>query len=833
VKSSQRLNRRSGRNTSRKKKPPVILFVGLAVAFAVVFGATLTVLKSNNPQSRQMKGYKKAEKTDASTTTIPGRPAVRPPVAETASTTFKDISDFAKENPDAYGEIIEMYRKISKSTDNENDRRRAVISINSLQKKWAGAAAEALDGVQNNVKAHLAALQFGMAEAALEEFPISLLHRGVADEIEKVRLQINEAKVAFISELKTEGEPLLKRVSGDLSREDLTTLNSILKRTKRDDLGLTFRQAREVGDFSKRVSTAVSRHRAHAGKLIALKDQFWDSYRHLIRSKQFEQARNTVHQSEALSEEERNLLAQHTSVVEKSLVPASRNLPIVKALYEFYFGDEAESISQFRLASKSGEDVRLYLDLLGADLPEWMRGVFEIPDESSDSHGNTIRTGVEKPSGLPHEVRHKSSGIHFVLLPAGQFRMGSLETEQGRKPDEGPVHSVEITRPFYMGKYEITGADWRKANGAKFVYTRGEDFPLTKIRKLTAMMFASQLSRQLPLGRIRLPTEAEWEYACRAGSTAPMHYGSDPEYTRTMDYGWFKENSGGKVRPAGMKKPNRWGLYDMIGNVWEFVLDNYDVYPTEPKKDPYYPPVGNDTRTIRGGGVLSPASQLRSAARSRIRYAATGEIHGFRLMVEHPRREPGIAGLANPVFKNMFTSKAQDSWVRSGDAFFNWGSGLGWTDGGPGGIVYTAKKFRNFILRFDCLASDLVRSDAGISFPVNGPDITNDKTENTFEIELSGTNTGTVFYKGETFQSTELPLQPGWNSIELVVWEREVFTTREGAVITHWQRPSLDEGFLTIEGAKQQFCFRNFRILELQQKPAALIKRLAEQAMSL
>jgi hypothetical protein len=171
--------------------------------------------------------------------------------------------------------------------------------------------------------------------------------------------------------------------------------------------------------------------------------------------------------------------------------------------------------------------------------------------------------------------------------------------------------------------------------------------------------------------------------------------------------------------------------------------------------------------------------------------------------------------------------------VRSGDAFFNWGSGLGWTDGGPGGIVYTAKKFRNFILRFDCLASDLVRSDAGISFPVNGPDITNDKTENTFEIELSGTNTGTVFYKGETFQSTELPLQPGWNSIELVVWEREVFTTREGAVITHWQRPSLDEGFLTIEGAKQQFCFRNFRILELQQKPAALIKRLAEQAMSL
>lgn len=821
------------RDTPRKKKIPIALYAGLTTAIAVVIGITVMVFDSGGPQPHRMVGYKKIEKTVASTTTIPKPPSAGQVPLKTTFATFKEVNDYVKENPDAYGEIIGMYRKISDSIDNVNDKMRADALINSWKRKWEEAAAEALNGTQNNLKAHLAASQFGMAQTALNDFPVALLHQGVVEEIEKLRLQIEAAKDAFIAELKSRGKPILEKEPGDLSREDISTLNWVLKRTQSGELGLSFLQAKEVRDFSKQVSSAVSRYRAHEDRRIALKSQFWDSYRRLITSKQFEQARTTVQEAEPLEAEEKSLLIRHTSLIEKSLEPAARNMPLEKALYQFHFGEERDSIPEFELASKSGQDVRLYLHLLGADLPEWMSGAFEIPEESEDSHGNPIRKGVDKKSGLPFEIRNRSSGIHFMLLPAGQFMMGSPETEQDRHSDEGPLHPVGITRPFYMGKYEVTGADWEKANGAKWAYARGEDFPLTEIRKLTAMMFASQLSRQLAGGRLRLPTEAEWEYACRAGSITPLHYGTDPEYAMTADYGWFKENSGGKVRPAGMKKPNDWGLYDMIGNVWEYVLDNYDVYPTEPETDPYYPPIGTIPRTIRGGGVLSDAGQLRSAERSRSRFGASDESNGFRLMLEQPRKEHQVPGMPNPVFKNLFKAREQKSWVRSGDGFFNWGSGLGWTDGGPGGIVYTAKKYQNFILRFDCLASDLLKSDAGIFYPMNGQDLTRDKTEHTFKIELSGPRTGSISHKDETLQSTELPLQPGWNSIELVVWERDVYTTREGVALTHWQRPSAKEGLLAIEGVAQQFCLRNFRILELQQKPAEFMKSLNDKAAAL
>lgn len=200
-------------------------------------------------------------------------------------------------------------------------------------------------------------------------------------------------------------------------------------------------------------------------------------------------------------------------------------------------------------------------------------------------------------------------GMTFVLIEPDKFMMGS---NRGYGDTE-PVHEVEIKEPFYLGKFLVTQAQWEAVMGDNPSFFRGPRFPVESISWNETQDFLEKITNANE--KYRLPTEAEWEYACRAGSTTEYSFGDDPDLI--SEYGWHKGNSPYETKPVGQLKPNSWGLYDMHGNVWEWVYDWYgkDYYSESPSTDPQGPETGS-FRVIRGGAWKNNAGILRSATRS-------------------------------------------------------------------------------------------------------------------------------------------------------------------------------------------------------------------------
>ncbi|MBI3271058.1 MAG: SUMF1/EgtB/PvdO family nonheme iron enzyme [Planctomycetes bacterium] len=202
--------------------------------------------------------------------------------------------------------------------------------------------------------------------------------------------------------------------------------------------------------------------------------------------------------------------------------------------------------------------------------------------------------------------------LDLVPIPAGDFPMGS---EKGGS-DERPVHEVTLTRPFELGKFEVTQEQWQAVMGANPSHFKAPRNPVEQVSWEDCQRFVARVNQTVPGGGFRLPTEAEWEYACRAGGTTEYSFGDDA--ARLGDYSWFDKNSGSMTHPVGQKRANTWGLCDMHGNVWEWCSDGYDAEfygGPQAARDPSGPVDRGASRVLRGGSWNYDASGHRAALR--------------------------------------------------------------------------------------------------------------------------------------------------------------------------------------------------------------------------
>ena len=269
----------------------------------------------------------------------------------------------------------------------------------------------------------------------------------------------------------------------------------------------------------------------------------------------------------------------------------------------------------------------------GVRLPEGPHRVivrssgYRTTTRTIDLSGDTrVRIALEKVGHRTGETR-VFDGIEFVWVPAGEFRMGSTSRHAGS--DEKPVTRVRISRGFWMGKFEVTQRQWQAVMGSNPSHFKncGGDCPVEEVSWNDVQEYIGKLNGRSGGRPYRLPTEAEWEYAARAGTTTDTYAGDltkprgkDPVLNRIA---WYNENSGRKTHPVGRKAPNAFGLNDMLGNVWEWVGDRYGDYPGGTVTDPVGPRTGS-IRVIRAAaGASTPGAAGRRFASGIRRASAT------------------------------------------------------------------------------------------------------------------------------------------------------------------------------------------------------------------
>ena len=229
-------------------------------------------------------------------------------------------------------------------------------------------------------------------------------------------------------------------------------------------------------------------------------------------------------------------------------------------------------------------------------------------------------------------------GMEFLRIPAGSFLMGCDPGFEECNDDEAPRCQVTISKPFYLGKTEVTQEQWTAVMENNPIRFKGRTHPVENVSWNDAQEFIRRLNRKEGTDKYRLPTEAEWEYAARAGTTSAYSFGNDA--SSLGQYAWYEDNSDKQTHPVGQKQPNAWGLYDMHGNLREWVEDWYDedYYARSPGTDPKGPSTGS-YRVLRGGSWRSLASFLRSASRNYFTPDFRYVSNGFRLAFSpgHPR----------------------------------------------------------------------------------------------------------------------------------------------------------------------------------------------------
>ena len=279
--------------------------------------------------------------------------------------------------------------------------------------------------------------------------------------------------------------------------------------------------------------------------------------------------------------------------------------------------------------SKTGTDINDDGLVEGADLTlilsswgqcptlTWATVLEWEPDAAVVTNG-TMRNAITA-SGLPWRVRDNSSNIEMLLVPPGTFQMGCImgsDSENCSLPEQ-PVHTVTLTSAYYLGRYEVTQAQWQAQMGSNpSFYKQQADSPSRPVEQVSWNTIQNFLSATA----LRLPTEAEWEFACRAGTTTPFHSGPGfPNGTTNDDLvvtiAWYHANSRWATHAVGGKAANALGMHDMLGNVWEWQSDCFGWYSSEAQTNPTGPVSGLGP-VLRGGSWGHPTDSVRSSGRT-------------------------------------------------------------------------------------------------------------------------------------------------------------------------------------------------------------------------
>jgi formylglycine-generating enzyme required for sulfatase activity len=250
-------------------------------------------------------------------------------------------------------------------------------------------------------------------------------------------------------------------------------------------------------------------------------------------------------------------------------------------------------------------------------VPAWATLIEALPDPSVVTD-QALRAAITA-SGLAWRVRDTGTGIEMLLVPPGTFQMGcSPSLQSGCQMAENPIHFVTITSSFYLGRFEVTQSQWQQvAGGNPSFFTGLSDSSVRPVERVSLPVVHAFLQTT----GLRLPTEAEWEYACRAGTQTAFHgtstapSGSDDEADHAA-IAWTSSNSGSQTHPVGTRQANGLGFFDMLGNVLEWTGDRFsaDYYASSPAEDPLGPSVGSQA-VMRGGAWLADTYNCRTSSR--------------------------------------------------------------------------------------------------------------------------------------------------------------------------------------------------------------------------
>jgi len=249
-------------------------------------------------------------------------------------------------------------------------------------------------------------------------------------------------------------------------------------------------------------------------------------------------------------------------------------------------------------------------------VPSWATLVEAQPDPAVVTDP-ALRAAITATC-LAWRVRDTATQVEMLLVPPGTFEMGCIMGSDSHAclGSELPVHQVTLTNAFYLGRYEVTQAQWQAKMGSNPSAFQSASAPVPAAQvsnRPVENVSWDTIQGYLGATGMRLPTEAEWEYACRAGTQTPFYNGSTDEST-VGALAWYGSNSGGQTHPFGGKAANAFGLYDMLGNVWEWVNDWYGDYSADAQTNPTGPASGS-TRVVRGGGWINGPNGVRSSGR--------------------------------------------------------------------------------------------------------------------------------------------------------------------------------------------------------------------------